>query len=121
MESTGNVILKRRAVMQETRLLFFLLFFAVACNSKPTEMENRLSVKGVLQDSSGQPIRDAAVMITDGTHEFTDMASMTNDSGEFYLPNIVVPGKYTLQIEANNQSQKKEIDVTGKETIRIRF
>src|SRR5829696_1184229 len=109
MEGTGNVMLTRRAGMQETWLLFFLLFIAVSCNSKPTVMENRLSVKGILQDSSGQPIRDAAVMITDGPHEFNDMASMTNDSGEFYLSNIMVPGKYTLQIEANNQSKKKEV------------
>ena len=84
-------------------------------------MESRSSIKGILQDSAGRPLSNAVVMITGGTHSFNDMASITNDSGEFYLSNVVVPGAYTLQIEANNESKKKEVNVSDTQTLRIRF
>ena len=103
-------------------LLFFFLFCLLqACQQKTTKMETRLSVKGYLQDASGKPIPGAVVMITDGTFEFNDMASVTNDSGEFNLSNIVVPGNYTLQIEANNQSKTKKVNLSGSDAITIQF
>ena len=102
-------------------LLFFILFIAVACKQKSKQMEKSISVKGFLQDSVGRPIANATVMITDGPYEFNDMASITNDSGEFHLSNLVVPGNYTLQIEANNQSKTKQVNLTGADTITVRF
>ena len=84
-------------------------------------METRISVRGVLQDATGKPIANATVMIVDGSSEFNDIASITNDSGEFHLSNLVVPGNYTLQIEANNQSKTRQVNLTGGDTITIRF
>lgn len=84
-------------------------------------METRSSVKGVLQDASGKPVKEATVMITGGSYEFNDMASVTNDSGEFYLSNVVVPGTYTIQIEGANKSITKEVILKDSSTIRISF
>ncbi|HVF96129.1 MAG TPA: carboxypeptidase-like regulatory domain-containing protein [Flavisolibacter sp.] len=84
-------------------------------------MEKRSSVKGILRDASGQPVKEAVVMITDGSHEFNDMASVTNDSGEFYLSNVVVPGRYTLQIAGPAQTVTKEVSVTDSSAINITF
>ena len=110
-----------RAALHWQWLLSLFFVYAAACNSKPTTMQSRLSVRGILQDSAGQPVPNAAVMITGGSHEFTDIASITNDSGEFYLSNVVVPGTYTLQIEANNKSKNTQVNLSGSDTIRIRF
>lgn len=84
-------------------------------------METRSSVKGILQNASGQPVKEAVVMITGGSHDFNDMASVSNGNGEFYLSNVVVPGTYTLQIEANNQTKKQEVRLTDTSSIRITF
>ena len=48
-------------------------------------METKGSVKGILKDKHGMPVADAAVMITGGTHEFTDIASISNGQGEFFV------------------------------------
>lgn len=84
-------------------------------------METRTSVKGILQDSTGRPVAHAVVMITGGSHEFNDLASVTNDSGEFYLSNVVVPGSYMLQIEGNSQSKTKEVTLSDSTPIRLTF
>lgn len=84
-------------------------------------METRTSVRGILQNASGQSVKDAIVMITAGSHEFNDIAAVTNDSGEFSLSNIVVPGTYTLQIQGPNGSTTKQVSVSGGDTLRIRL
>ena len=84
-------------------------------------MSTRTSVTGTLQDSAGQPVKEAVVMITSGSHEFNDIASVTNNSGEFRLSNVVIPGTYVLQISGNNQTQTREISLTDSSNIRIKF
>jgi hypothetical protein len=121
MEGAGNVIFQKRAAMHPFWLLFFFFLMIDGCKPKPRQMETRLSVKGFLKDAAGKPIANATVMIADGSYEFNDMASVTNDSGEFRLSNIVVPGNYTLQIEANNQSKKKQVNLTGGDVITVHF
>ena len=101
------------------KALLFLFFLAVQfyCNSKPRKMENRASIKGILQDQSGKPVEDAIVMIVNGSHDFTDIASVSNEKGEFYLSNIAIPGKYILQVQSPKGTIKKEIDIKTKETV----
>lgn len=84
-------------------------------------METRSSVRGVLRDASGRPVKEATVMITGGSHEFNDMASITNDSGEFHLSNVVIPGEYTLQIEGNGQSITKQVNLKDTSDISVNF
>lgn len=80
-------------------------------------METRGSVKGILQDESGNPVRDAIVMIIDGSSDFNDMASVSNDEGEFYISNVVIPGRYVLQIQGNDQQKRKEVNLSSKDTV----
>ena len=80
-------------------------------------MDARGTVKGILQDQSGKPIRDAIVMIVDGSSEFNDMASVSNDEGEFYISNVAIPGRYVLQIQSNGQQKRKEVNLSSKDTV----
>jgi hypothetical protein len=85
-------------------------------------METRGTVKGILTDSSGKAVNDAIVMIVDGSSEFNDMASVSNDKGEFYLSNIVLPGRYVLQIQDNSHKVNKEVNLQSKDSVlRVSF
>lgn len=84
-------------------------------------MSTRTSVQGVVHNASGQPVKDAAVMIVAGPAEFNDIASITNDNGEFSLSNIEVPGTYTLQIQGAQASITRQVHVSGNDTLHIRF
>jgi hypothetical protein len=119
MEGFRHVINKIRAARFIIVLFCFFIVIGTQCKTKTAPMETRSSVKGILSDSTGSPVKGAVVMIADGSHEFTDMASVTNDSGEFYLSNIVIPGRYVLQIQSNNGSKRKEVNLTNNDTIQI--
>jgi Carboxypeptidase regulatory-like domain len=80
-------------------------------------MEMRGSIKGVLKTNAGMPVSDAVIMIKEGSHEFNDIASVSNSDGEFYVSGIVIPGRYTLQVEHANGSFTKEINVTSADKV----
>jgi predicted GTPase len=80
-------------------------------------MPLRSSVKGIIHNKAGQPVEGAVVMIKEGTHEFNDMASVSNQTGEFFVSNIVIPGRYVLQIETNSNSVTKEINIQSADTV----
>lgn len=84
-------------------------------------MQTRSSVKGILKDASGRPVKDAIVMITAGSSEFNEIASVTNGSGEFYLSNVVVPGTYTLQIQDGGKTQTKQVNLADTATLQLAF
>ena len=97
--------------------LFVLSFFYFFSAAKKNIMETKGSVKGILKDKHGMPVADAAVMITGGTHEFTDIASISNGQGEFFVSGIVIPGTYTLQIQLTDSSITKSIQVQSADTV----
>ena len=123
MEKPGIV----KSLLSRVRLAIiilpcFILYAQNGCNSKPNSMEARGTVKGILQDQSGKPIGEAIVMIVDGSSEFNDMASVSNDAGEFYISNVAIPGRYVLQIQSNDQQKRKEVNLSSKDTaIKIIF
>ena len=80
-------------------------------------METRGSVKGILQDSSGKPVKDAIIMVVDGPSDFNDVASVSNDEGEFNISNVVIPGRYVLQIQGNNQQKRKEVNLSSADSV----
>lgn len=80
-------------------------------------MANRSSIKGILTHKNGGPVADAVVMIKAGSYEFNDIASVSNDQGEFYVSDIVIPGRYTLQIQGESVTVTKEIDIQTPDTI----
>lgn len=80
-------------------------------------METKGSVKGILKDKDGIPVADAAVMITGGSQDFNDIASISNGQGEFFVSGIVIPGTYTLHIQLENSSITKLINVQSADSV----
>lgn len=121
MEKSGTVIKEIRRVKSTLIILlslFVLLFVSSACKYlKKNSMEKRASVKGILINKQGLPVADAVVMIKDGSHEFNDIASVSNELGEFFVSDIVIPGKYVLQIEQDSGSFLKEINVQSADSV----
>jgi hypothetical protein len=121
MESTWNV--RRGFFYLATGIFFPLLpvtgFYANSnCTSKQKAMDTTTySVKGVLHTANNQPVENAIVMITEGDYEFPDIASVSNEKGEFYLSNIHLPGNYTLQINSDDTSFKKKFFINTKDTV----
>ena len=77
------------------------------------------SVKGYLRDSAGNPIRDAVVMITDGSHPFNEIASVTDDQGIFHLSNLTLPGHYRLHIEGPKGTRTADLQLEDDHPIEI--
>lgn len=77
------------------------------------------SVKGILKNKQGMPVADAAVMIREGSHEFNDMASISNAQGEFFVSGIAIPGTYVLQINHSSGTTTKEINIQSPDTVII--
>jgi uncharacterized GH25 family protein len=100
-------------------MLFFcsLCFFIfISCNNQPQQhMETAKSIKAILKDSSGKPVANAVIMIIDAPQEFNDIASVTNDKGEFSLLDSK-PGKYTIQINHDNILVNKEVIIKPTDT-----
>jgi hypothetical protein len=118
MEEPWIIKLKRRRVhWVNVFVLSFFFYFYPACNSKHKTMETRGTVKGILTDEAGKPVNDAIVMIVDGSSEFNDMASVSNDKGEFYLSNVAIPGRYVLQIQSNSNKINKEVNLQSKDSV----
>lgn len=121
MEKPGLVSPLPGAGTLKTALLFFVLLSLQACTSNNSHMETRTTVKGILHDASGKPVSNAIVMIAQGRHPHHDIASVTNDSGEFYLSDIVVPGDYVLLIKTDSGSRQQSVSLTGDEQIQLQY
>ena len=77
------------------------------------------SVKGVLyKAATGQPVEGAMVMIAEGG-EHQDIASQSDAQGTFYLPEIQVPGTYTLLINYSNESRKITVNISKDSILKI--
>ena len=83
-------------------------------------MPHQASIKGIVTNSNGQPISEVIVMVTDGPYEFPDIASVSNEKGEFFLSNLYVPGKYTLQFRNGDSSVTQSVQISSEnEVVRI--
>lgn len=111
----------RKAGLALVGLLFYSTLLFAGCHSKTSKMETRTTIKGVLQDAAGKPVRDAIVMIASGPSSHNDIASVTNDSGEFFLSDIIVPGDYVLQIKTDRGARQQEVFVKDKEVLRLQY
>ncbi len=78
------------------------------------------SVRGVLyRSATGAPVEGAIVMIAEGSYEHPDIAAQTDDQGNFSLPELQVPGTYTLLINYSNQSKRLTVNITKDSVLRI--
>lgn len=80
------------------------------------------SVKGVLYKSAtGTPIEGAIVMIAEGSYEHPDIAAQTDAQGNFSLPELQIPGTYTLLIKYGNESKRVTVNITKDSVLRIQL
>ena len=71
---------------------------------------NDIKVNGILKDSNGNAIPNAAIMVVDGPGSFNEMAAITNEDGAFSLVNLT-QGTYSLRIQATDKAITKNVDI----------
>jgi hypothetical protein len=120
MEKSRHVIAKSRKVGITILLsCFLILYWLIKFNNYHMTTTTK-SVKGVLyKAATGQPIEGAMVMIADGSYEHPDIASQSDAQGTFYLPEIQVPGTYTLLINYSEESRKITVSITKDSILKI--
>jgi hypothetical protein len=64
-------------------------------------MPERGEIVGRVTTPEGEPVSEAAVMITGGPAH-PDIAALTNEQGEYRLTNLV-PGEYALLVNAEDR------------------
>src|SRR5690349_5859897 len=109
MEKSGHVTKqKRKGWLWITVILScFLIAYWLIKNNSYHMTSATTSVKGSLyKAATGAPIEGAIVMIAEGSYEHPDIAAQSDEQGNFYLPNIQVPGTYTLLINYSNESKR---------------
>lgn len=68
------------------------------------------SVKGIITDENGNPVKDAIIQVSDRSKDVT-----TTDRGEYWR--ILVPGKYRMKaIKGNTQSDEVEVNISDTDT-----
>ena len=78
------------------------------------------SVKGMLyRSATGAPVAGAMVMIAEGSHEHHDIAVQSDEQGAFILPDIQIPGTYTLLINYSNESKRLTVNITKDSVLKI--
>lgn len=81
-------------------------------------MNTNASINGKVFDAaSGQPVPNAIIMITGGTHDHPDIASQSDDEGNFALPSLEIPGTYNLLINNNDVRKELTIQIDNKDTV----
>jgi hypothetical protein len=69
--------------------------------------------------ATGAPVEGAIIMIAEGSHEHPDIAAQSDEQGTFYLPNIQLPGTYTLLINYSNESKRLTVNLTKDSVLKI--
>jgi len=122
MEKSRHVIKqKRKGWLAITVILScFLIAYWLIKNNTYTMTAASTSVKGVLYKSAtGAPVAGAIVMIAESSYEHPDIAAQSDEQGTFYLPNIHVPGTYTLLINYSNESKRLTVTISKDSVLRI--
>ncbi|WP_205514206.1 carboxypeptidase-like regulatory domain-containing protein [Longitalea arenae] len=98
----------------------FLIGYWLIKNNNLNMPSATTSVRGVLyRSATGAPVEGAIVMIAEGSYEHPDIAAQTDDQGNFSLPELQVPGTYTLLINYSNQSKRLTVNITKDSVLRI--
>ena len=79
--------------------------------------EAKGNVNGEVIDNKGQPVSDAAVMITNGPNHY-DIAALTDAEGHFSFNNLS-PGSYIFKIKSARSSKTVDLVVNPAETKKV--
>lgn len=66
-----------------------------------------------IKNSTGLPVPDATVMVTEAPAAIHDIAALTNEDGFVNLADYVIPGKYTVVVSHNGDSSIHSVDLQG--------
>ena len=92
----------------------------MATADQPTGSEQG-EIQGTVQDGQGQPIAEAAVMITGDSPTHPDIAALTNQKGEYRFTSLL-PGRYTLLVNALDREPKQDtVEVMAGAVARLDF
>lgn len=122
MEKSGYVNKQNRKgwLMISVILSCFLIAYWLIKSNNFYMTANTTSVRGVVYKSAtGAPVEGAIVMIAEGSYQHSDMASQTDEQGNFSLPNIQVPGTYTLLINYGTGSKRVTLNITKDTVLKI--
>jgi hypothetical protein len=122
MEKSGHVNKQNRKGWLAITVILscFLIAYWLIKNNNYMTSGSTTSVKGVLYKSAtGTPIEGAIVMIAEGSYEHPDIAAQTDAQGNFFLPDLQVPGTYTLLINYSNESKRMTVNITKDSVLRI--
>jgi hypothetical protein len=123
MEKFGHVNKENRKgwLMISVILSCFLIaYWLIKSNNFYMTAGSTTSVRGVVYKSAtGTPVEGAIIMIAEGNYQHSDMASQTDEQGNFSLPNIQVPGTYTLLINYSNESKRVTVHITKDSVLKI--
>jgi hypothetical protein len=99
---------------------FLIAYWLIKSNNYYMTAQSTTSVRGVVYKSAtGSPVEGAIVMIAEGSYQHSDMAAQTDEQGNFSLPNLQVPGTYTLLINYSNESKRVTVNITKDSILRI--
>lgn len=122
MEKSGYVNKQDRKgwlIISVILFCFLIAYWLIKSNNYMTA-GSTTSVRGVVYKSAtGHPVEGAIVMIAEGSYQHSDMASQTDEQGNFSLSNIQVPGTYTLLINYNNESKRITLNITKDSVLKI--
>jgi hypothetical protein len=122
MEKSGYVNKQDRKgwLMVSVILSCFLIAYWLIKSNNYMTAGSTTSIRGIVYESAtGNPVGGAIVMIAEGSYQHSDMASQTDEQGNFSLPNIQVPGTYTLLINYNNNSKRVTLNITKDSVLKI--
>jgi len=99
---------------------FLIAYWLIKSNNYYMTAQSTTSVRGVVYKSAtGNPVEGAIVMVAEGSYQHSDIAAQTDEQGNFSLPNIQVPGTYTLQINYSNESKRVTVNVAKDSVLKI--
>ncbi|THU31950.1 carboxypeptidase regulatory-like domain-containing protein [Niastella caeni] len=123
MEKSGYVNTQsRKGWLAITVILscFLIGYWLIKNNNFDMAAGTTTSVRGFLYKSStGAPIEGATVMVAEGSYEHPDIAAQTDEQGSFSLPELRVPGTYTLLINYSSGSKRLTVNITKDSVLRI--
>lgn len=122
MEKSGFVNKQNRKgwLMISVILSCFLIAYWLIKSKNYMTAASTINVQGIVYTSAtGTPVEGAIVMIAEGSYQHSDMAAQTDGQGNFSLPNIQIPGTYTLLINTGNESKRVTINITNDSVLKI--
>jgi hypothetical protein len=123
MEKSGHVTKQKRKGWLGISVIlscFLIGYWLIKQNNFYMPSATTASIKGMLYSSAtGAPVEGAIIMIAGGSHEHPDIAAQSDEQGNFYLPNVQIPGTYTLLINYSNESKRLTVNLTKDSVLKI--